>query len=53
MSTKNLIYTGLFIVGVVVVANYVWGKVKSGKVASAKGSILGTTAAASVGSENQ
>jgi hypothetical protein len=52
MTTKNLIYTGLAVVGAVVVFNYVAKQMKKGKGISAKGSVLGTTASASVSTEN-
>lgn len=52
MSTKNLIYTGLVIVGAVVVFQYVAKQFKAGKGVSAKGSVLGTTAGVAVGTEN-
>lgn len=53
MSTKNLIYTALAVVGAVVVFQYVSKKMKEGKGVSASGSVLGTTATASVGTENK
>lgn len=52
MSTKNLIYTGLVIVGAVVVFQYVAKKFKEGKGVSASGSVLGTTAGVNVSTQN-
>jgi hypothetical protein len=52
MSTKNIIYTGLVIVGAVVVFQYVAKKFKEGKGVKASGSVLGTTASVGVSSNN-
>lgn len=51
MTTKNLIYTGLVIVGAVVVFQYVAKQFKAGKGVSAQGSVLGTTAQAGISTE--
>lgn len=52
MSTKNLIYTGLVIVGAVVVFQYVAKQFKAGKGVSAQAGVLGTTAGVSVATQD-
>ena len=52
MTTKNLIYTGLAVVGAVVVFNYVAKQMKKGKGISPNKSLPADTASAKVSTEN-